>query len=145
MKIVGDLLKIDLSYSNYHTVFPKLIIYLLILLGIVLIIKAVVNKIKLKRVTTEDQDSNNDNEKDQSKEKFNVKMFVGSIILLIIYGFALDWFGFFFTTIIFIILSTLLYIGSMNKKSFLISISNAVATTVIIYLVFGKLFDITLP
>lgn len=142
---VGEFLKIDLTYSNYHTVFPKLIIYLLTLLGIVLIIKNVVNKMKIKKTAKKEDINNQEIDKDQPKEKFNVTMFVGTVILLIIYGFALDWFGFLFTTIIFIILTTLLYIGSVNKKAILISISNAAATTMIIWLVFGKLFDITLP
>jgi len=100
---------------------------------------------KIKKTAKKEDIHNQEIDKDQPKEKFNVTMFVGTVILLIIYGFALDWFGFLFTTIIFIILTTLLYIGSVNKKAILISISNAAATTMIIWLVFGKLFDITLP
>lgn len=142
---MGDLLKINLTYSDYHKIFPKIIIYFLVFLGILLIIKTVVNKIKFKKTVSESQTYNQENTEEQPKDKFNKTMFIGSVILLIIYGFALDWFGFIYSTIIFVILSTLLYKGSVNKKAILISISNALATTITIWLVFGKLFDITLP
>src|SRR5699024_11203584 len=70
---VGELLKIDLTYSNYHTVFPKLIIYLLTLLGIVLIIKNVVNKMKIKKTAKKEDIHNQEIDKDQPKEKLDRK------------------------------------------------------------------------
>src|SRR5699024_12394014 len=96
---VGELLKIDLTYSNYHTVFPKLIIYLLTLLGLVLIIKTVVNNMRIKKAAKKEDINNQENDKDQPKEKFNITMFVRSVSLHILYGYELDWIGLLFRNI----------------------------------------------
>jgi len=140
-----DFFRIDMNYSEYHTVFPRLIIYFLILLGILLIIKQVIHKIKAKKLIQQDKSDVQQGKESSIEKKFNIVMFSGSIVLLVAYGFALEWFGFIYPTVLFIILSTLLYKASTNKSSVFISVVNAISTTVLIYFIFGTLFDITLP
>lgn len=140
-----DFFRIDMNYSEYHTVFPRLIIYFLILLGILLIIKQVIQKIKTKKHVQQNKSNVPEGAESSRKKKFNIMMFSGSIVLLVAYGFALEKFGFIYPTVLFLILSTLLYKASSNKKSVFISVVNAILTTVLIYFIFGTLFDITLP
>lgn len=135
MKIVKDFFTIDLSYSNYHLIFPRIIITILIILGVFLLIT------NLKRIRKEVG-------KFQFKfftENYDKVKFYGTIILLILYGATLEVIGFVPTTIIFMVLITLLYIGNIRKKSIVVSLSNSLATTIVIWYVFGQLFDITLP
>lgn len=132
-----DFFTIEMTYSNYHLIFPRIIIGILIAIGAVLLITNLVKRWKEGALT-----------------RFRFKFFMdyydkvkfyGTILLLIMYAVTMTWIGFVPSSILFMILITLLYIGNIHKKSIVVSITNSLATTIVIWYVFGQLFDITLP
>ncbi|UJL45716.1 tripartite tricarboxylate transporter TctB family protein [Virgibacillus sp. NKC19-16] len=131
-----DFFTIELSYSNYHLIFPKIIASILIMIGIVLLVTSLIKKWKAKKLRFQF--------KFFSENYDKVKIY-GTIILLIVYVLTLEIIGFVPASIIFMVLVTLLYIGNIKKKSITVSITNSLATTIVIWYVFGQLFDITLP
>lgn len=68
----------------------------------------------------------------------------GTLILFIAYIACLDILGFTATSIIFVFLFNVLYAGT-SKKSLILSVILAVASSLIISVMFGVLFNITLP
>ncbi len=134
---VSDLLTIELSYNNYHLLFPRIIISILIILGIVLLITNIIKRVKNGNLTSFSFTFFVDNYD-------KVKLF-GTAVLLIVYAGTLEIIGFIPASVLFMFLVTLLYIGNIRKKSIMISVSNSLATTIIVWYVFGQLFDITLP
>lgn len=132
-----DFLTLEITFSESHTVFPKIILTLLI----ILLALITLNKIR-ERV------------KERKGMKFNFKFFTdnydklklyGTLILLAAYGILLEPLGFLLSSILFIFLIMLLYIGNLKRKSILISLSNSLATSFIIWILFGQIFNITLP
>ena len=132
-----DFLTIEMTFSEYHLIFPKI---MSIILVAILILMAVLNLIK--RV------------KEGKLTDFRFKFFInnydkvklyGTIILLVVYVFVLDLIGFLPASILFVFLITLLFIGNYKRKSMIISLANALTTSVIVWYVFGYMFDITLP
>ncbi|SDI39023.1 tripartite tricarboxylate transporter TctB family protein [Alteribacillus bidgolensis] len=134
---MSDLLTIELSYNNYHLLFPRIIISILIILGIVLLITNIIKRVKNGNLTSFSFTFFVDNYD-------KVKLF-GTAVLLIVYAGTLEIIGFIPASVLFMFLVTLLYIGNIRKKSIMISVSNSLATTIIVWYVFGQLFDITLP
>lgn len=132
-----DLLTLEITFSESHTVFPKIVLSILILLLILI----TVNKIR-------------ERAKEGRLLKFNFKFFIdnydklkfyGTVFLLAAYGLTLEPLGFLLSSIIFIFLIMLLYIGNLKRKSILISLSNSLVTSFVIWILFGRIFDITLP
>lgn len=68
----------------------------------------------------------------------------GTLILFIAYIVCLDIIGFTVTSMIFVFLFNVLYAGA-SKKSLLLSAILAVASSLIIAVLFGVVFNITLP
>lgn len=68
----------------------------------------------------------------------------GTLVLFAAYIFCLDIIGFTVTSVIFVFLFNLLY-GGMNRKSLLVSAAIAVVASVAISVLFGVVFNITLP
>lgn len=68
----------------------------------------------------------------------------GSLILFAAYIYCLDLIGFTVTSVVFVFLFNILYAG-VSKKSLLISIALSVASTAVISVLFGVVFNITLP
>ncbi|MBB6450044.1 hypothetical protein HNR44_002022 [Geomicrobium halophilum] len=133
---MSEVFTIDFSYSTSHLIFPRIIIGLLILLGAILLITNFLKRLR-----------------DQSKvfkfklftDNYDKAKFYGSIVLLITYAVSLEQIGFFLSSVIFVTLLTLLYIGNLKRKSILISLVNSMSITFVFWYVFGQLFDITLP
>lgn len=132
-----DLLTIEMKFSEYHSIFPNIILWTLILLGLSLLIPNIIKRVKEGRLT-----------------KFNFKFFeenydkvkfYGTVALLLVYVFLLELTGFLATTIIFMFLITILFMGSYKRKAIIISLINSVTTSLIVWYVFGTIFDITLP
>jgi hypothetical protein len=72
-----------------------------------------------------------------------LKLF-GTLVLFIAYIICLDIFGFTITSMVFVFLFNILYAG-VGKKSLIVSIILAVASSLIISVLFGVIFNITLP
>jgi hypothetical protein len=131
---MSDFFTIEMTYSEYHLLFPRITISLLIIIGALLLITNLIKKVKA-----------GDGRFRFFSKNYDKRKLYGTVILLVLYGVTLDILGFILSTVIFVILSTLLYIGNLQKKSLIISITSSIATTFVFWYVFGQLFDITLP
>ncbi|WP_404331866.1 tripartite tricarboxylate transporter TctB family protein [Mesobacillus maritimus] len=132
-----ELLTIDIKYDEYHIIFPKIIMGILILLVVLMLIKALVKKVRDGGLT-------------QFKFKFfeenfdKLKLF-GTIGLIVVYVFFLEIIGFIASSIVFMFLLTILLRGNFQRNTIVISVINSVTTSVLVWFFFGYLFDITLP
>lgn len=126
------------KYSTSHLFFPKIIITVLIVLGLWIIIPKIIKRIKNKQPLFP---------KDRKffVENYDKVKLFGSIILLVLYILALEWIGFVPASLIFIFLFNVLFTGTIEWKSLLVSGIITVVFVILTWLVFGVLFNITLP
>jgi putative tricarboxylic transport membrane protein len=132
-----DLLTVDIQYSEYHIVFPKIIGTILVILLVAMGVKALIKRLKEGKLR---ELNFSFFAKDLDKMKF-----FGTIVLLLVYVFFLEIAGFIPSSIVFMFLITALFRGDLKKNTLVVSAANAVVTTVLIWFFFGYLFDITLP
>jgi hypothetical protein len=134
-------MRINVVYSTQHWIMPKILIGILIALGAVIFIlegRARVKKggsfmPKMGKIFAENYD----------KMKF-----WGSIVLMAAYYFLLDKIGFTVCSIIFLILFNTLFAGKdrmKDKKYHINSVIISVVACVLVSIVFGTVFAITLP
>jgi len=136
-EIMKEFLTIDIKYDEYHIIFPKIIIGILVLLLVLMLIKYLIKRLKAESIT-------------QVKfkffeENFDKLKFFGTIGLVIVYVFFLEIVGFIASSIVFMFLLTILLRGNFQRNTLVISIINSVTTSVLVWFFFGYLFDITLP
>ena len=136
MKMLKDLLTLEIKFSESHLFFPKVIFTILIILGIGIIIE---NLHKRRR---------------EQKTGFNFKFFIdnydkvkffGTIAALIFYVLLLEKLGFIIATLIFMFIATILFEGNLKGRTLAISAVSSVATTLISWYFFAHLINITLP
>lgn len=126
------------QYSSSHMFFPKIIITLLIVLGFIILIPKVTAALRERKAG-------------QGKkfrffvEGYDKLKFFGTIVLMILYVLALDLVGFLPASILFVLLFNVLFCGTLERKSLLVSAVIAVVFPVAVWLIFGKLFNVTLP
>ncbi|WP_101846233.1 tripartite tricarboxylate transporter TctB family protein [Halobacillus sp. Marseille-P3879] len=132
-----DLLTLEMSYSEYHLIFPKIVlialgITILMLIGrfVLKFIRERKGFISMKRLLSSD---------------FNRLKFFASLGLLFVYPLLMNGLGFVISTVIFMIVLTLILMGRVNKKALMVSVTNSLTTTIVVWYVFGRVFDITLP
>ena len=134
-------MRIDIVYSTQHWIMPKILIAILICLGALIFVmegRARVKKggsflPKMGKIFAENYD----------KMKF-----WGSIVLMAAYYFLLDKIGFTVCSIIFLILFNTLFAGKdrmKDKKYHINSVIISVVACVLVSIVFGTIFAITLP
>jgi hypothetical protein len=78
-------------------------------------------------------------------EKYDKLKFYGTIVLLILYILSLNLLGFLPASIIFISLFNIMYAGKKEPKSIAISIGISIIESLLIWFIFGYLFEVTLP
>lgn len=137
---MGDLLRINVVYSTQHWIFPIIIIGVLILLGLVVL--AVEGAARVKAGKGFLTKPGNFFEANYDKIKF-----WGTIALLFLYFFLLPVIGFTVCSIVFLILFNTLFGGKehLNAKYFINSVIVSVVSTLIISILFGTVFNISLP
>ncbi|CDQ41285.1 MULTISPECIES: tripartite tricarboxylate transporter TctB family protein [Virgibacillus] len=131
------LLTVELKFSEYHTIFPNIMLTILIFLAVLMLFLNVIRRIKERRLREFHFQFFVDN--------YDKLKFFGTLVLLIAYAFVLESIGFLLATILFMFLISLLFIGDIKKKSIFVSLTNSLSTSLIIWYLFGQLFDITLP
>ncbi|MEW9110147.1 tripartite tricarboxylate transporter TctB family protein [Cytobacillus gottheilii] len=131
-----DLLTIDMTFSEYHLIFPRIVLGILVILLIVLLLTHLAKRLKDRNFTFKPK---------FFKEGYDKKKFFGTIILLVSYVFLLEIIGFLASSILFMFLIMLLFIGNMKRKSIIFSVLNSVVTSFAIWYLFGTVFNITLP
>ncbi|WP_408010204.1 tripartite tricarboxylate transporter TctB family protein [Pseudalkalibacillus sp. A8] len=132
-----DLVTVELKFSEYHTIFPKIMLTILIFLAVLMLLLNIVKRIREGTLTALRFQFFVDN--------YDKLKFYGTLVLLIAYAFMLEPIGFLPASILFMFLISLLFIGNVKKKSIIVSLANSLATSFAIWYLFGQLFDITLP
>ncbi|SDW10716.1 Tripartite tricarboxylate transporter TctB family protein [Marinococcus luteus] len=127
----------DISFNEYHLIFPRIIIGALIILAVALLLQKGIQLLKRKEKRPKPFRF--------FSENYDAKKFYATLVLLVLYPPALSLFGFLPASILFMFLITILYAGQFNKKTIIVSISNSLASSIAVWYVFGQLFDITLP
>lgn len=120
-----------------HLFLPRIMTYLVLGLLILILItnwKKILTKLSLTK--------NNWRELDLVKNK---KMFWSNLGLLFGYAIALNLVGFIASSIIYIFLSILLFYNSLSKKMILTATITSLLVTIVIWLLFGVVLNITLP
>lgn len=132
-------LKIPVIYSTSHNLFPRIVLGILVLLGIILVIQAMIKarktnrpflSLKGKRFFIADYDK--------------TKLF-GTLIGLILYIVLMPIIGFIPASILFMLLFNILYSARWGKKDLAVHLAIAAVETMSVWFVFGYLFEITLP
>ena len=132
-------MSIKIVYSTSHTVFPKIILGILIFFAVVLFIQALMKAKKLKCPVFDFKG------KKFFVENYDKMKFYGTIILLALYVICMNLLGFIPASIIFISLFNILYAGKKDIKTIVICIGIAAIETLLVWFIFGYVFDITLP
>lgn len=138
---MGDLFSIDVVYSTQHWIMPKIIIGVLVILGAIII--AVEGRARVKaggHFFAKPGKFFADN--------YNKIQFWGTIVLLAAYFFLLDKIGFTVCSMIFLFLFNTLF-GGIKKlkdpKYIAGSVVISVVSTLLISILFGTVFNISLP
>ena len=126
------------KYSTSHMFFPKIIITLLVVLGLIIIIPKIIKAIKNGK-------ANGFKQPRFFVENYDRLKFWGTIVLLILYVLALEWIGFVPASLIFIFLFNVLFCGTLQPKSLLVSAVISVVATLAVWYIFGVVFRVTLP
>ncbi|WP_029915821.1 tripartite tricarboxylate transporter TctB family protein [Pelobacter seleniigenes] len=142
----SSIFQVSVDFSTSHLLFPKLVIYfLLFLLMLIFIIYGIP---KLKRIIKGEE---NFKFSMQHIDKFR---FFGTILLTVVYFVLMDYVGQFFPntgmgflliSIPFILLLSLLYSHQITKSRLLVIVLNAVLAPCIAWYVLEQLFNISLP
>lgn len=138
---MGELFRIDVVYSTQHWIFPTIIIVILAVLGLVILVTEGLGRVKAGkgfltkpgRFFVENYDK--------------VKLW-GCVVLMAAYFFLLDKIGFTVCSILFVFLFNTLFAGPArmkNVKYHLVSLLISVVSVLLISILFGTVFDITLP
>lgn len=129
---------IEVVYSDSHLVFPRIIVTVVVVLGLlVLLTEGLANKKAGKKFF---------GDKIVFLQKnYDKKKFWGTLLLFIIYILAMDIVGFLIASLVCIFLFNLLFTASLEKKSVLVSALISAAFSFGVWYVFGQLFNITLP
>ena len=138
---MSDLFTIDVVYSTQHWIMPKIIIGVLIILG--LIILAYEGRARVKAGGQFFAKPGK-----FFQENYNKIQFWGTIFLLVAYFFLLDKIGFTVCSMIFLFLFNTLFGGTKNLKNpkyIVVSLIISVVSTLIISILFGTVFNISLP
>lgn len=136
-----DLFRINVVYSTQHLIFPTIVITILVLLGAAIILIEGRAKARAGKKIFEKPER-------FFKENYDKVKLWCSLALLMVYFFLLDKIGFTICSMIFLFLFNTLFGGKENlkkKKYLLNSVLVSVIPTLVISILFGTVFDITLP
>lgn len=136
-----DLFRINVVYSTQHWIFPTIVIGILAILGAVILLAEGRARVKAgKGFFSFDGHF--------FEENYDKVKFWGTIALLVVYFFLLDKIGFTVCSMLCLFLFNTLFGGMeklKDKKYILISVVVSVVSTLVISILFGTVFDITLP
>lgn len=136
---MSDLFKIDITYSRSHWVMPKIIMGVLIILAVIIFIQ---EYIKAKKANKPFMNIKGWRFFAEGYDK--VKLF-SSIGLLFAYIALMKLVGFITSSILIASLFNILYAEKRDKKSIAICIGISIIETMLLWFVFGYIFELTLP
>lgn len=136
---MSDFFNVKIVYSESHQILPKIIFVILIILAVVILFQSIMVAKKENRPFM-----------DLKNKKFFIYHFdkiklIGTVVLLLLYITSMNLLGFIVSSIIFISLFNMLYTAKKEPKSIIISIGISIVETLLIWFIFGYIFNITLP
>lgn len=138
---MAEFFRINVVYSTQHRIFPLITISILVLLGAIILVIEGRQKIAAGKALFSSP-------KPIFAKNYDKLKFWGCIALMIFYFLLLDVIGFTVTSIVFVYLFNTLFGGLdriKNVKYHIVSIVVSFISVVIISILFGTIFDITLP
>lgn len=137
---MGDLFRINVVYSTQHWIFPTITIGILVILGVIII--ALEGRVRVKAGKGFFVKPGRFFE-----ENYDAVKFWGNFVLLILYFFLLDKIGFTVCSIIFLFLFNTLFGGKehLHARYLVVSAIISIVATLIISILFGTVFNISLP
>lgn len=141
---------LDIDFNNYHLVFPYAIGALLV----VLLLAMGVNKLIAGAAAGSSAAGGSDASGGSDAEKsgfrffdvgFDWKKLFGALGCTVVYIFLLAPLGFLVSSILFIFVISLIFKPRFTPRALIGPAANAILTPLVLWLVFGQMFDITLP
>lgn len=136
---MSDFFNVKIVYSQSHMIVPKIIFVILIILAVIILLQSIMEAKKQNRSFM------NFKSKKFFIDNFDKMKLFGTVALLILYILGMNLLGFIVSSIIFISLFNILYTGKKDKKSIAVSIGISIVETLLIWFIFGYIFNITLP
>lgn len=134
-------MRINVVYSTQHWIFPTIIMVILAVLGVAIIAAEGVGRVKAGRGFFAKPGR-------FFAENYDKVKLWGCVVLMVAYFFLLDKIGFTVCSIIFVFLFNTLFAGPERMKSAKYHVTSLIISVVSVLLVsilFGTVFDITLP
>lgn len=136
---MSDFFNVKIVYSQSQHIVPKIIFVILIILAVIILFQSIAEAKKENRPFMDFKN------KKFFIDNFDKMKLFGTVVLLILYIMGMNLLGFIISSIIFISLFNILYTGKKEPKSIAISIGISIVETLLIWFIFGYLFNITLP
>lgn len=133
---------IDVVYSTQHWIVPKIMIAVILILGALIVVTEGIARIKKGGSFLPKFEGH------FFKENYNKLQFWGCIVLLIAYFYLLPIIGFTVCSIIFLMLFNTLFAGMdriKDKRYHVFSLIISVVAVLVVSILFGTVFAITLP
>lgn len=138
---MGDLFRINVVYSTQHWIFPIIIVSILVLLGAVILVTEGRARVQAGKGFFGKPGS-------IFAENYDKIKVWGCLVLMVAYFFLLDKIGFTVCSMIFLFLFNTLFAGAdrmKNVKYHIVSLVISVVATLLISILFGTVFNISLP
>lgn len=135
---MSDFFRLDVDFSNYHLVFPVAIGVALAALLVILGVKSWVKRL----VSGANSSQASFGFFDQG---FDWKKLFGALACMFAYVLLLGPLGFLLSSVLFVVAISLVFMPTKSPRVLVGIAASAVCTPLAIWLVFGRLFDITLP
>lgn len=126
------------NYATSEMFFPKIVITILVVLGLIILVPKVVRAVRAKQPLLAEGYH-------FFEENYDKLKLFGSIGLLIIYIFLLEQIHFIAASLLCIFGFNVLFCGTLKPKSLLVSAAITIISVFGLWYLFGVLFNITLP
>lgn len=133
-----DLLRLNVDFSDYHLVFPVVIGVLLAVLLVIIGLRWTVRRVRYGPVSPEQRFR-------FFQQGFDWKKLFGAIACIVAYVALLNPLGFLLSSILFVVAVSVVFRPTTSARGLIGIGASALCTPLAIWLVFGQLFDITLP
>ena len=132
---------LDIDFSSYHLVFPYAIGALLVVLLLAMGVKKLITGLTAKSKASDPEESRFR----FFDVDFDWKKLFGSLACTVAYVLLLSPLGFLLSSVLFIFGISLVFKPKFTPRALIGPVANAVLTPLVLWLIFGQMFDITLP
>lgn len=138
---------LDIDFNNYHLVFPYAIGTFLVVLLLAMGVKKLIAGVAAK---SDDSSGSGGSNTEKSRVRFfdvgfDWKKLFGALGCTVVYILLLAPLGFLVSSILFIFGISLIFKPRFTPRALIGPAANAILTPLVLWLVFGQMFDITLP